>query len=120
MTPQAAVEYFAQRVEAQAKSEGLVLSPPEKRMLRWSEVTPGLEASAELNDAFEAACDTDEYEERVAGLLKRAKRDSGAAEAAIWEEAVQALRDQDAYILVMLDQVPDGWWTRQLGRLFGP
>ena len=102
MIPQEAVEYLAQQAEVQANREGPQLSQPEKRMLRWSEVIPGMEASIELNDAFEAACDTDEYEERIAGLLKRAKPASGTPEAKRWDDAVAALRDQDAYILVML------------------
>lgn len=74
----------------------------EKRMLRWSEVIPGLEASKELNDAFEEVCDTSDYEEKVAGLLERARQGSKESETAIWTEAMQALRGQDAYILVMV------------------
>jgi hypothetical protein len=104
MTPQEAVDFFAQQVTRQAEREGAPLTQPEQRMLRWSEVIPGLECSAELNDEFEEVTDSKTFEEKVRELLKRAKPAAGSPEAASWDEALAALRGEDAYILVMLTQ----------------
>ena len=100
MTPREAVEYLAQQAALQAEREGAPLDELEQRMLRWSEVIPGLEHTAELNDEFEREHDSAEFEERVAGLLQRARAEAGPT----WDDALAALRDQDAYILVMIAQ----------------
>jgi hypothetical protein len=105
MTPQDAVGYLAELVIRQAEEEGVPLSQPEKRMLRWSEVMPGMECSPELNEQFEKEIDSDEFETKVAGLFERARPAKDAAGAERWQDAIAALRGQDAYILVMLPGV---------------
>jgi hypothetical protein len=104
MTPAEAVTFLAKRVAEQARVEGNPFSAVEERVLRWSEVIPGLEHSPDLMDQFDATYDSDEYESKVARLLKTARQsDSQAGSDSQWQEALTALRDQDAYILVMCE-----------------
>lgn len=100
MTPREAVEYLAQQATLQAEREGKPLDMLEQRMLRWSEVIPGLEHAIEFNEEFEREHDTSEFEQKTVGLLQRARPDASPT----WDNALAALRGQDAYILVMVRQ----------------
>src|SRR4051794_21595162 len=96
MTPAEAVTFLAKRVAEQARVEGNPFSAVEERVLRWSEVIPGLEHSPDLMDQFDATYDSDEYESKVARLLKTARQsDSQTGSDSQWQEALTALRDQD-------------------------
>ena len=100
MTPREAVEFLAQQATLQAEREGKPLDALEQRMLRWSAVIPGLEHTVQFNDEFEREHDTAEFEEKAAGLLQRARAQAGPT----WDDALAALRGQDAYVLVMIRQ----------------
>jgi len=58
-----------------------------------------------VNAEFERNYDSDEYDAKVAGLLKRARdrdqKDSPAREQQ-WRDALHALQKEDHYILVMV------------------
>jgi len=96
--------FLADRVIEQAAREQVPLSDIEKRMLTFSE-TMDAEPDYAASAAFDEQCDEEEYEAKVAGLLKRAySRDKENNNLGLWKAALRALRNQDCYILVMVDQ----------------
>ena len=96
--------FLADRVIEQAAREQVPLSDIEKRMLTFSE-TMDAEPDYAAPAAFDEQCDEEEYEAKVAGLLKRAyARDKENSNLGLWKAALRALRNQDCYILVMVDQ----------------
>lgn len=102
MDPIAAKQFFISRVLEEADRAGVPMSTVEKRMLSFSEVNPSPDAY-EINEQFERDYDSDEYEAKVVGLLKRAwHRDQKVTGMQTWDEALRALRNEDHYILVML------------------
>jgi len=73
-------------------------------MLTFSE-TMDAEPDYAASAAFDEQCDEEEYEAKVAGLLKRAyARDKENNNLGLWKAALRALRGHDCYILVMVDQ----------------
>jgi hypothetical protein len=99
-----AKEFFVNRILEQAKRDGVPLSEVEIRMLGFSEAT----ASAEEMEAaavFERDFNDEEYEAKVAKLLKRAhQRDKESGEEAAWDSALTELADEDMYLLVMIER----------------
>jgi len=96
--------FLADRVIEQAAREQVPLSHIEKRMLTFSE-TMDAEPDYAASAAFDEQCNEEEYEAKVAGLLKRAyARDKENNNLGLWKAALRALRDQDCYVLVMVDQ----------------
>ena len=69
MTPREALEFFATRIELRAKSERVLLTESEKRVLRFSEVEPDGIKDLSLPAQFE---NDNEFEERMGDLLLRA------------------------------------------------
>jgi len=99
-----AKQFLLSKIEVQAQMDGVVLDEIEKRMFLFSELSgaPDFEA----NEKFENDYDTKEYETKIAALLRRSfARDKLAVESKReWEVALHALRTQDFYGLVMVDQ----------------
>ena len=61
-----AKDFLVQQVAKQAALEGVSLSDIEKRMLWFTETDPASCSNPiELNDEFEAQCDTQEYERKM-------------------------------------------------------
>ena len=59
----------------------------------------------ELNAAFEAEYDANEYETKISNLLRHARarlEEKNPSSARTWDEAVQELRKGDHYLLVLL------------------
>jgi hypothetical protein len=104
-----AKDFLVKQTAEQAQLEGVPLSDLEKRMMYFTESAEASEDPIKLNEEFEGQYDTDEYETKVSGLLKRAharvKKD-GAESLRLWEESVRLLRKGDHYILVLLDVRP--------------
>jgi hypothetical protein len=76
-------------------------------MLYFTEVHPSLPDIYEVNAEFERDYDNDEYEAKIAGLLKNARdrdRRSSASREQDWKDALDALKHEDHYILVMVSQ----------------
>src|SRR5205807_2473677 len=102
-----AKQFLITRVIEEGELEQLRLSDVEKKMLSFTETCPSLPDIYEANAEFERDYDSDEYEAKVAGLLKRAReRDKSESpdRAQQWEDALEALRREDHYILVMVSQ----------------
>ena len=107
MEPTAAKQFLISRVIEQAEVEHVKLSEIEKKMLYFTEVHPSLPDIYEVNAEFERTCDSDEYEAKVAGLLKSARdrdREKSPSGEQQWEDALAALKKEDHYILVMVSQ----------------
>jgi hypothetical protein len=101
-----AKEFLISKVVHQAELEHVPLSEVERKMLYFTEVHPTLPDIYEVNAEFERRYDADEYEAKVVGLLKNARaRDSRDSQALKrqWGDALNALKGEDHYILVMTD-----------------
>jgi hypothetical protein len=107
MDPRDAKQFLISRVIQEGELEHVPLSDIEKKMLYFTEVHPSLPDIYEVNAEFERNYDSSEYEAKVARLLKNARdrdgKESPSRELA-WEDALDALRKEDHYILVMVGQ----------------
>ncbi len=107
MEPTAAKQFLISRVIDEAGVEQVTLSEVEKKMLYFTEVHPSLPNIYEINAQFERDYDSDEYEAKIAGLLKNARgrdRQSSPSREQDWKDALDALKHEDHYILVMVGQ----------------
>jgi ribosomal protein L11 methylase PrmA len=107
MEPTAAKQFLISSVIEEAGVEQVSLSEVEKKMLYFTEVHPSLPDIYEVNAEFERDYDNDEYEAKIAGLLKNARdrdRRSSASREQDWKDALDALKHEDHYILVMVSQ----------------
>jgi hypothetical protein len=103
----AAKQFLISRVIAEAELERVPLSDVEKKMLHFTEVHPSLPDIYDVYAEFERDYNSDEYEKKVAGLLKNARdndRKPSADAEQQWKDALNALRAEDHYILVMTGQ----------------
>ena len=85
-------------------TDGIRLSEVEKAMLSFSEPTA---TSAEMAaaEAFEKEYDSDKNEAKIAKLIRRAyQRDKKLGYQDLWQRSLAALRHDDSYLLVMLEQ----------------
>jgi len=93
----------AQTVE-QAALEGVPLSDLEKRMMYFTETGDCPEDPIALNETFEAAYDTAEYEAKISKLMHHAYqriRKENPKALHRWKEAMRTLSKGDHYILVL-------------------
>ena len=107
MDPITAKQFLISRVIEEANLETVPLSEIEKKMLQFTEVHPTIPDIIDVNDEFERNYDSNEYEKKIALLLKNARardeRESPSRKQE-WEDALVALRKEDHYILVMVGQ----------------
>jgi hypothetical protein len=94
-----------QHTAEQAALENAPLSELEKRMMYFAENDPASCSNPiELNDEFEAQCDTPEYESKIKQLLhhayKRLKTEE-SEKARNWDDAMRTLYDGDHYLPVL-------------------
>ena len=103
MHPVTAKQFIIARVLSEADAEQVTLSEVEKKMLQFTEVGPSLPDIYEVQAEFERDCDSDEYEAKIAGLLRRARErdEQGSGRDQDWKDALDALKDEDHYLLVM-------------------
>lgn len=107
MESEAAKEFLISKVVEEARIEQVNLSDIEKKMLYFTEVHPSLPNIYEINAEFERDYDSDKYEAKIAGLLKNARdRDSRLSPNGeqAWKDALDTLKHEDHYILVMVSQ----------------
>jgi hypothetical protein len=105
MDPATAKEFLISRVVQEAESSHVKLSDVEKKMLYFTEVHPSLPDILEVNADFERNYDSDEYEHKIAQLLRSARaRDSQSSPSGEqeWKDALNTLKKEDHYILVMV------------------
>jgi hypothetical protein len=107
MEPAAAMEFLISKILEEAEFEQVHLSKVEKKMLYFTGVHPSLPDIYEVNAEFERDYDSDEYEAKIARLLKNARdRDNHSSPnlEQDWKDALDALKKEDHYILVMVAQ----------------
>jgi aromatic ring-opening dioxygenase catalytic subunit (LigB family) len=96
----------------EAAREQVGLSNVEKKMLSFTESGATLPRLMDVNAEFERDYDADEYENKIARLLKAARehdRKESPEREQQWEDALLALQHEDHYILVMVDQAFGKW-----------
>src|SRR4051812_40787803 len=74
-------------------------------MLFFSESASDGRALADVADAFQRDHDEHAFEKRIARLIRHARRRADQSKASMWSAAVERLKSDDHYLLVMLDQV---------------
>jgi hypothetical protein len=98
-----AKEYLIDRIVSEAELDGTPLSEIERKMMYFTETAWTLPDIYEVNDAFERDYDSEEFEEKMGQLCRRAfTRARQAGEVRIWKEAVRVLKREDHYLLVLL------------------
>lgn len=107
MDSTAAKQFLISRVLDEANLEHVPLSEIERKMLYFTEVHPSSPDIYEVNAEFERSYDSDDYEAKIARLLKSARRrdqQHSVPQEQQWREALNALKNEDHYILVMVGQ----------------
>ncbi|MFZ0297882.1 MAG: hypothetical protein WAM13_05980 [Candidatus Sulfotelmatobacter sp.] len=102
-----AKQFLIARVIEEADLEKVRLSDIERKMLYFTEAYPSLPDIYEINAEFERNYDADEYEDKVATLFKNARDRDGRTSPSReqeWKDALDALKKEDHYILVMVRQ----------------
>lgn len=102
----AAKQFLISKVVQEADSTHVQISEIERKMLYFTEVHPSLPDILEVNTKFESDYDADEYEGKIAQLLQNARakdRQLSPDREQEWKEALDALKKEDHYILVMAD-----------------
>jgi hypothetical protein len=103
-TAREAKEYLIRRILAQADRDDIPLSEVERNMLYFSETDWTLPNMMAISQEFDQTYNQDEYERKIGQLIRRIydqpdnNRDDDR-----WKEAVQSLRDEDHYLLVLID-----------------
>jgi hypothetical protein len=124
MNTKEAKDFLVQQTAAQAALESAPLSEIEKRMMYFTESDhASCPNPAELNEQFEAQCDTGKYEAKISLLLahayKRLKIED-SERARVWDQAIRTLRKGDHYFLVMWNtQSPREHAARDFFKLLG-
>ena len=101
---ESAKHFLISKVLSQAEKDGIRLSDLEKRMLNFSEGSASAD-DIEAAENFDSGYDSDAYEAKIARLLRSAYLyDAKRGRRHQWQAALDALRNEDWYILVMLQQ----------------
>jgi hypothetical protein len=99
-----AKNFLVAEIKRQAELEDIPLEDPEIQMLYFTEQGGLSPEMQKFTDSFDEEYDTQRYEKKIAGLMKRAykrlKREGSPAKGS-WDAAIRILKKGDHYILVM-------------------
>jgi hypothetical protein len=102
-----AKEFLVAQIVNEAQSEGAPLSEIERKMLFFTESGRTLPDMADVYDKFDEEYDQDEYEAKIAKLVRsavsRVKKASGE-EYDRWWDAIHILKTEDHYISVLISR----------------
>jgi len=116
-----AKDFLVRGIVREAALARVSLTADERSMLYFSE-SEGVSAElAAANARFEAECNRSEFEEKIAGLIRRARerlRRKDREELRAWTDAIDMLGTGDHYLLVMVERA--GIPARQVGDLPHP
>ena len=101
-----AKEFIISRIIAEAQLKGVLLSDVERKMLYFSETGWTLPDMEEVSDIFDREYDQSQYEQKIASIIRSFRtraRKNDQNEYDTWKEAVQTLRQEDHYLLVLID-----------------
>ena len=103
-TVREAKEYLIHRILDEADGEGIPLSEIERNMLYFSETGWTLPDMMLICRKFDQTYDQGEYERKIGQIIRRIQEHIDSKhDNRIWEEAVRRLRDEDHYLLVLID-----------------
>ena len=97
-----AKEYLVNRIVVEANRDGIPLSDLERKMLYFSEAAWTLPDMMAINNEFELTYDQREYESKIGRIVHRIHARSATSDNR-WNEAVERLRSEDHYLLVLID-----------------
>lgn len=106
-TAREAKEYLIRRILEQADRDNVSLSDVERKMLYFSEsgwIVPSMVA---ISREFDQAYAQDEYEKKIGQIIRRIHDRPDGNDDGNWDQAVQRLRDEDHYLLVLIDGTSD-------------
>lgn len=115
-----AKEFISSRLIAESQLEGVLLSDVERKMLYFSETGWTLPDIEEASAIFDRDYDQSQYEQKIAAIARNFlanARKNDQNEYDTWKEAVRTLRQEDHYLLVLIDpprESPDFSWGRLL------
>jgi len=110
-TARDAKEFLVAKITEEAERESVALSEVERKMLYFTETGWAPPDITAVNDQFDREYDQKDYEWKISWLIRHAWRrikSEGNDAIDAWCEAVSRLREEDHYILVMLDQAGAG------------
>ncbi len=121
-----AKEFLVSKIVSEAQLEGVLLSEIERKELYFSETAWTLPDIERVNEDFEKNCNQGDYERKIVDLIKNARkrdRDASSQEAGLWSDAIEILRKEDHYILVMMREAgistrPRGDFAKLLATAF--
>jgi hypothetical protein len=126
-TTRDAKEFLIGEIVDEAAREGVELREIERKMLYFSERGCTLPDILKVNEEFEREYDSDEYEQKIAGLIRGIKGRQGRTQNEMdrWNHAVLKLSDEDHYLSVLIDLASgagskSGFWNRWLPSLNSP
>jgi hypothetical protein len=99
-------DYLAKRIADEAEREGTPLSEVERKMLYFTESGWTLPDLKEVSAEFDRSYDQEEYERKIAGLVRRIQdreEAQGDLEHETWDGAVEKLSEGDQYLLFLID-----------------
>ena len=104
-TVREAKDYLAGRIAEEARREQVSFAEVERKMLYFSETDWTLPGMLGINAEFERNYDNDEYERKIAGLIRNieARDASDEQEQRAWDQAVDKLAEGDNYLSILLD-----------------
>ena len=105
-TVRQAKDYLAHRIVEEARLEGVSLSEIERKMLYFSETDWTLPDMVAASQQFGQNYDQDEYEDKIAGLIRRIQacdEVQNPEELEAWDDAVLKLCEGDHYLLTLID-----------------
>jgi hypothetical protein len=99
-----AKEFLASQIAEEAQRESTPLSEIERKMLYFSETGWTLPDIMEVNEKFDSAYDQDDYEHKIANLIRKAYRRACGDEASYekWRTSISILNRGDHYLSVMI------------------
>jgi hypothetical protein len=105
ITERDAKEFLVSQIAAEAERQGHPLSDLERKMLYFSESGWTIPDALDVSDAFDREYDTDQYERKIAGLVRAARKRATGETATLWIRAADKLAEGDHYISIMLGEV---------------
>ncbi len=98
----AAKDYLVERIVAEAARKGVALSKEEREMLYFKEDGGLSKHMDEVSEAFERQCDDQEYEAKIAGLVRSLKSHNSREQQQAWDDAVLKVSEGDHYLLALV------------------
>ena len=100
-----AKEFLIFEITAEAQRENVALSDVERKMLYFTETGWTLPDITKVNEDFDREYNQDEYEKKIAKLIKEADRrirKSASVDYEKWWAAIRFLQQEDHYVSVMI------------------